>query len=330
MLFNKYSELNTDFMNNIAVLIPCYNEEQTIEKVISDFKAELPTAKIYVYDNNSTDKTMEKAMNSGVIVCKETRQGKGNVIRRMFREIDADCYIMVDGDDTYPAKHAKDMVNLVLNEDIDMVIGDRLSTTYFNENSRAFHGFGNKLVRRLIVSFWKSSLGKDETINDIMSGYRAFSKRFVKLFPVMSSNFEIETEMTIHALDKRFLIKQVPIDYKDRPEGSISKLNTFSDGLSVLKTIALLFKEYKPLQFFGIISLILLVCSLILFIPVLIEYFSTHLVPRFPTLIVSIFLLLASLISFFSGLQLDVLISKSKKDYELKLIEFETNQKQNR
>lgn len=315
-------------MNNIAILIPCYNEEQTIEKVISDFKAELPQAKIYVYDNNSTDKTIEKATNSGALVRKETKQGKGNVIRRMFREIDADCYIMVDGDDTYPAKHVKDMVNLVLNEDVDMVIGDRLSTTYFNENTRAFHNFGNRLVRRLIVSFWHNELEKGETIRDIMSGYRAFSKRFVKLFPVMSGNFEIETEMTIHALDKRFLIKQIPVEYKDRPEGSKSKLNTFSDGFSVLKTIALLFKEYKPLKFFGIISLILLICSIILFIPVLIEYFYTHLVPRFPTLIVSGFLLLASLISFFSGLQLDVLINKSKKDYELKLIEFENNQKQ--
>ncbi len=314
---------------DVAVLIPCYNEEITIEKVITDFRLQLPNAKIYVYDNNSSDSSMEKATKVGAIVRQEIMQGKGNVVRRMFREIQADCYILVDGDDTYPANAVHTMIDAVLKEDCDMVIGDRLSTTYFKENTRAFHNFGNRLVRKLITCFWGNS--KDNinqtTIADIMTGYRAFSRRFVKLFPVMSGNFEIETEMTIHALDKRYKIKSVPITYQDRPTGSQSKLNTLSDGASVLKTIALLFKEYKPLVFFGILSLLLFVVSVILLIPILIEYFHTHLVPRFPTLIISMFLMLSSVISLFTGLMLDVIISKNRKDYELRLIEFDNKNK---
>ncbi|MBP3254410.1 MAG: glycosyltransferase [Bacteroidales bacterium] len=302
---------------NTAVLIPCYNEAVTIKKVVEDFKKVLPHATVYVYDNNSTDNTAQIALEAGAVVRKEHVQGKGNVIRRMFREIDADCYIIVDGDDTYPAIHAADLENAVLNNRADMAIGDRLSTTYFSENKRQFHNTGNKLVRKLIQMFWNIK------INDIMTGYRAFSRRFVKTFPVMSGNFEIETEMTIHALDKRFAIAQIPVDYKDRPEGSFSKLNTFSDGISVLKTIAVLFREYRPLAFFSVVAGVLFVAALILFIPVLNEYLHTGLVPRFPTLFVAVFLALAALMSFFTGLCLDVIAVKSRKDYELKLIEFD-------
>ncbi|MGI6718841.1 MAG: glycosyltransferase family 2 protein [Bacteroidales bacterium] len=301
----------------IAVLIPCYNEAQTISKVVKDFKEVLPLADIYVYDNNSTDETSRIAKEAGAIVRYERKQGKGNVIRRMFREINADCYLMIDGDDTYPAKHAPELVNKLIQEDADMVIGDRLSSTYFDENKRPFHNSGNKLVRGLIRNFWETD------IHDIMTGYRAFSKRFVKLFPVMSPNFEIETEMTIHALDKRFTIVEVPIEYQDRPDGSESKLNTFSDGFKVLNTIFKLFKTYRPLIFFGYFALLLFIVSIILFIPILIDYFNTGLVPRFPTLFVSLFLALAALISFFTGLFLDVLVSIDRKNFELKVIDFD-------
>ncbi|MCL2312045.1 MAG: glycosyltransferase family 2 protein [Firmicutes bacterium] len=299
-------------MNSIAVLIPCYNEEKTIKKVISDFKAALPEASIYVYDNNSTDRTVEFAKEAEVIVCYEYKQGKGNVIRSMFRQINADCYLMIDGDDTYPAKHAREMVDLVLEQGVDMVIGDRLSSTYFEENKRPFHNFGNRLVRSLINSIWRTN------VKDIMTGYRAFSKPFVKLFPVMSEGFEIETEMTIHALDKRFYLKELKIDYRDRPEGSFSKLNTHRDGIKVLKTIFTLFKEYRPLKFFGWTAILLLFVALVLFIPIFITYIETGLVPRFPTLIVSGFLALAALHSFFAGLILDYLICNERKSYELK------------
>ncbi|MCL1849816.1 MAG: glycosyltransferase family 2 protein [Bacteroidetes bacterium] len=299
-------------MSSIAVLIPCYNEEKTIKKVVKDFKEVLPEAVIYVYDNNSTDQTATFAKDAGAIVCYEYQQGKGNVIRSMFRQIDADCYLMIDGDDTYPAKHAREMVDLVLEKGVDMVIGDRLSSTYFEENKRPFHNFGNKLVRGLINFIWKTN------VKDIMTGYRAFSKPFVKLFPVMSGGFEIETEMTIHALDKRFSLKEIQIDYKDRPEGSFSKLNTHRDGIKVLKTIFSLFKEYSPLKFFGWIAVLLLLIVLILFVPVFIIYLETGLVPRFPTLIVSGFLTLIAALSFFAGLILDSMICNERKLYELK------------
>ncbi|MCR5065177.1 MAG: glycosyltransferase family 2 protein [Bacteroidales bacterium] len=300
----------------IAVLIPCYNEAATIETVVASFRASLPDAQIYVYDNNSTDGTAELATKAGAIVKHEPCQGKGNVIRRMFREVEADCYVMVDGDNTYPAENAPQMVDLVLNQQVDMVIGDRLSSTYFTENQRPFHNSGNRLVRSLVCRLWHTE------VRDIMTGYRAFSRRFVKLFPVMTPQFEIETEMTIHALDKRFVLSEMPVAYRDRPEGSVSKLNTFGDGFKVLKTIFTLYKEYKPLRFFGWMALLLAIAAIGFFIPVLVDYFKTGLVPRFPTLIVSVFLGLAALQSFFTGLCLDVMVEKDRKAYELQVISF--------
>ena len=297
----------------IAVLIPCYNEAKTIEKVVKDYKSVLPNADIYVYDNNSTDKTDEIAKKAGAIVRYEYRQGKGNVIRTMFREIDADCYLMIDGDDTYPKENAKEMCNLVLSGKADMVIGDRLSSTYFTENKRPFHNLGNKMVRFLINKLFKNN------IKDIMTGYRAFSYEFVKSFPVLSKGFEIETEMTIHAVDKNFKLIEVPVTYRDRPEGSVSKLNTYSDGFKVLKTIASLFKEYKPASFFNIISIICLIIALILGVPVVIEYFNTGLVPRFPTLIVAGIALLVALLLCITGIILQVIVKKHKELYELYL-----------
>lgn len=297
----------------IAVLIPCYNEAKTIEKVVKDYKSVLPNADIYVYDNNSNDKTDEIAKKAGAIVRYEYRQGKGNVIRTMFREIDADCYLMIDGDDTYPKENAKEMCDLVLSGKADMVIGDRLSSTYFTENKRPFHNLGNKMVRFLINKLFKNN------IKDIMTGYRAFSYEFVKSFPVLSKGFEIETEMTIHAVDKNFKLIEVPVTYRDRPEGSVSKLNTYSDGFKVLKTIASLFKEYKPASFFNIISIICLIIALILGVPVVIEYFNTGLVPRFPTLIVAGIALLVALLLCITGIILQVIVKKHKELYELYL-----------
>ena len=299
----------------IAVLLPCYNEASTIAKVVTDFRAALPEADLYVYDNNSTDGTAQVAQQAGAIVRHEPVQGKGNVIRRMFREVEADCYLMADGDDTYPAEQARQMVSPILEEHVDMVIGDRLSSTYFEQNKRPFHNGGNRVVRWLIRRFWHTD------IHDIMTGYRAFSRTFVKNFPVMSGNFEIETEMTIHALDRRFLLREVPVAYRDRPQGSVSKLNTFSDGISVLKTIVLLYKEYRPLRFFSWLAAFLSLAGVLLLIPVLVEYFHTGLVPRFPTLIVSMFLLLAALLSLFTGLCLDVIVTKDRKNYELRLLQ---------
>lgn len=297
----------------VAVLVPCYNESKTIEKVIKDFKTELPNADIYVYDNNSTDNTAEIARNSGAIVKYEYRQGKGNVIRSMFRDIDADCYLMIDGDDTYPAEHAREMVQVILDEKADMVIGDRLSSTYFTENKRPFHNTGNKAVRFLINKLF------DNDVKDIMTGYRAFSYEFVKSFPITSQGFEIETEMTIHAVDKNFLLREIPVNYRDRPEGSVSKLNTVSDGLKVLKTITTLFKEYKPSFFFNICAVIMLLITLVLGTPVVIDFFKTGLVERFPTLIVaSIFLVLAMLL-FTVGIILQVIVKKQRILYELYL-----------
>ena len=298
----------------IAVLIPCYNESKTIEKVVKDYREVLPDADIYVYDNNSTDKTDKIAKKAGAIVRYEYKQGKGNVIRSMFKEIDADCYLMIDGDDTYPAKHAKEMCNYILEGKADMVIGDRLSSTYFKENKRRFHNFGNVLVRKLINSLFKSN------VKDIMTGYRAFSYDFVKTFPILSKGFEIETEMTIHALDKNMSLKEIPVDYRDRPEGSVSKLNTFSDGIKVLKTIARLFKEYKPTIFFSLFGLIFLAISFAFGTPVFIDYFKTGLVERFPTLIFSGFMLMISVLSFMCGIILEVVVKKHRQLFEYILI----------
>ena len=304
-------------MDKIAVLIPCYNEEKTIKKVVEDFKKELPEAKVYVYDNNSKDKTAEIAKKAGAIVRYETKQGKGNVIRTMFREIDAESYIMVDGDDTYPAENAREMIDYVLNEKVDMVVGDRLSSTYFTENKRRFHGFGNKLTRFLINRIYKSN------IRDVMTGYRAFSYKFVKTFPVMSKGFELENELTIHSLDKNLNVKNIIIEYRDRPEGSESKLNTISDGAKVLKTIFNLYKNYKPLAFFSIVAMILFIVGIAFFIPVFTNYLETGLVGRFPTLIVSILFLICSVQAFFSGLILDNIINTSKQNFEMRLIDCE-------
>lgn len=288
----------------IAVLIPCYNESKTIEKVVNDYKKALPNADIYVYDNNSSDGTDKIAEKAGTIVKYEYKQGKGNVIRSMFKDIDADCYLMIDGDDTYPAENVKEMCNLILGKKADMVIGDRLSSTYFQENKRPFHNFGNVLVRGLINKLFKSN------VRDIMTGYRAFSYEFVKTFPVLSKGFEIETEMTIHALDKNFLLKEIPVEYRDRPAGSVSKLNTFSDGFKVLKTIARLFKEYKPTIFFSLVSLLFLIISLIFGVTVFVEYFKTGLILRYATLIFSEFMLLISILMFVCGIILEVVVKK--------------------
>lgn len=302
-------------MDNVAVLIPCYNEAVTIKKVIEDFKRVLPEdSKIYVYDNNSSDSTAEIAREAGAIVRHEYQQGKGNVMRRMFREIDAKCYILVDGDDTYPAEYAPQMINKVLNEQVDMVIGDRLSSTYFEENKRPFHNLGNTLVRKLVNLIFKAE------IKDIMTGYRAFSYQFVKSFPILSKGFEIETEMSIHAIDKNMHLQNVIIEYRDRPQNSVSKLNTYSDGFKVIKTILKLFCSYKPLAFFGIIAAALLLLAIGFFIPVLIEYISTGLVPDFPTLIVCGFSVMAAIQAFFFGCTLNVSHQKSKADFELNLI----------
>ena len=295
----------------IAVLIPCYNESKTIAKVVADYKSALPEADIYVYDNNSSDGTDEIARKAGAIVRYERRQGKGNVIRSMFREIDADCYLMIDGDDTYPADKARQMCDFVLQGGVDMVIGDRLSSTYFKENKRPFHNFGNSLVRTLINRLFHSN------VKDIMTGYRAFSRCFVKHFPVLSRGFEIETEMTIHALDKNFLLKEVPIKYRDRPEGSVSKLNTYSDGFKVLMTIARLFRDYKPFVFFTSVFLLCLLIAFGMDIPVIAEYLDTGLVPRFPTLIVSGVIATIGVMFFFCGIILEVITKKHKQLFEL-------------
>ncbi len=297
----------------IAVLIPCYNEATTIEKVVKDYRQVLPEADIYVYDNNSTDGTDEIAKQAGAIVRYESKQGKGNVIRTMFREIEADCYLMVDGDDTYPAESAREMCDYVLNENVDMVIGDRLSSTYFTENKRAFHNFGNRIVRWSINTIFRSK------INDIMTGYRAFSYEFVKSYPVLTKGFETETEMTIHAIDKNLTLKEISVQYRDRPVGSVSKLNTYKDGVKVIKTIATLFKEYKPGLFFNLIALIIFIVAAILAIPVFIEYMNTGLVPRFPTLIVSGLLVVISLLLTTTSIILQVIVKKNKQIFEILL-----------
>lgn len=301
-------------MDKIAVLIPCYNEEKTVAKVVSDFRRVLPEAVVYVYNNNSTDRTAELAREAGAVVRNEYMQGKGNVIRRMFREIDAQCYIMADGDDTYPAEDAPEMVRLVLEQQADMVVGDRLSSTYFTENTRPFHNLGNRLVRGSILLLFRNN------IKDIMTGYRAFSYEFVKTFPVISKGFEIETEMSIHAVNANMHLENVVIGYRDRPEGSVSKLNTYSDGFKVLRTIARLYRVYKPLGFFGMVSAMLFLLAVLFFIPVLNTYAQTGLVPNFPTLIVCGFTVMASLQSLFSGLILETIRQKNRQDFEMNLI----------
>ena len=309
-------------MDKIAVLIPCYNEEKTVEKVVKDAKAALPEATIYVYDNNSSDRTVELAEAAGAVVRHEYMQGKGNVIRRMFREIDAECYIMVDGDDTYPMEYAPEMVQKVLSHNADMVVGDRLSTTYFTENKRPFHNLGNTVVRKSINTLFKSD------IKDIMTGYRAFSYSFVKTFPVMSKGFEIETEMTIHAVNNNMQVENVLIEYRDRPEGSVSKLNTYSDGMKVLFTIARLFREYKPFKFFALLASILTLLAVGFFIPVLIDWVNTGLVAKFPTLIVCGFVGLAAVQSLFAGLILNNISQRDRKDFELDLIRIKHEENQ--
>lgn len=302
-------------MDQIAVLIPCYNEAQTIEKVVTDFKRVLPEATIYVYDNNSKDGTDEIARRAGAVVAYEYQQGKGNVVRRMFQEIDAECYIMVDGDDTYPAQYAREMADKVLQRKTDMVIGDRLSSTYFQENKRPFHNFGNSLVRFSINTIFGSD------IKDIMTGYRAFSRRFAKSFPVISKGFEIETEMSIHAISMNMGLDNVIVDYRDRPEGSESKLNTVQDGIKVLLTIFNLFKNYKPMFFFSMIALLLLVLDVAVFIPVVwLPYLATGLVEHFPTLIMCGFIAMAALLSFFNGMILDTIKQKERREFEFRLM----------
>ena len=297
----------------IAVLIPCYNESQTIEKVVRDYKNALPEADIYVYDNNSTDGTGEIAKRAGAIVRREYRQGKGNVIRSMFRDIDADCYLMTDGDDTYPAENAREMADLIMSGRADMVIGDRLSSTYFTENKRPFHNFGNRIVRGLINKLFKSN------IHDIMTGYRAFSPLFVKSFPVLSQGFEIETEMSIHALDKNFNLVEIPVSYRDRPAGSVSKLNTYRDGVKVLRTIARLFREYRPFEFFGWLGLFLFLIATACFIPIFFGFLHTGQVLRFPTLIVISGLYVISFVLWMCGLLLDMIAKKHRQLFELYL-----------
>ena len=297
----------------IAVLIPCYNEAKTIAKVVRDYRAALPEADIYVYDNNSTDHTDDIAREAGASVRYEYRQGKGNVIRSMFREIDADCYLMIDGDDTYPAENAREMVNLVLERKVDMVVGDRLSATYYTENKRPFHNMGNWLVKGLVNTIFKGS------VSDIMTGYRAFSYQFVKSFPVLSKGFEIETEMTIHALDKNLSVQSVQVEYRDRPADSPSKLNTYSDGMKVLRTIVRLYKEYRPMSFFGLLAALMALVSVILFIPIFAEYLHTGLVPRFPTLIVCGVMGTMALLLWVCGLILDTVAKKHRQLFEINL-----------
>lgn len=311
-------------MDKIAVLIPCYNEASTIGKVVRDFREVLPEAVIYVYDNNSTDQTAVLAREAGAVVRQEHRQGKGNVIRTMFRDVDAQCYLMVDGDDTYPAEYARQMADAVLLDHADMVVGDRLSSTYFTENKRPFHNVGNVLVRKLVNWFFHGQ------IVDIMTGYRAFSRLFVKSYPTLSRGFEIETEMSVHALDKNFYLVNVPVDYRDRPEGSQSKLNTYSDGAKVLMTIFRLVKDYKPLAFFTTVAAILTVIAAVLFVPVFWEYLETGLVARFPTLIVAGFVFLGGLLTFCCGLILDTVIKKDRQNFELWLNLFRLTEEKER
>ena len=300
-------------MDKIAVLIPCYNEEKTVEKVVQDARKVLPEAVIYVYNNNSSDRTAELAEKAGAVVRNEYMQGKGNVIRRMFRDVDAQCYIMVDGDDTYPMEAAPEMVEKVLQHNADMVVGDRLSSTYFTENKRPFHNFGNSLVRGSINRLFHCN------VRDIMTGYRAFSYEFVKTFPVLSTGFEIETEMTIHAVNNNMQIDNVIIEYRDRPEGSASKLNTYSDGVKVLRTIVRLYRDYKPMGFFTVLAALLAILAIIFIIPVITAYWETGQVRKFPTLIVCGFTMIAALQAFFSGMILSNMSLTNRREFEIQL-----------
>lgn len=306
-------------MDKIAVLIPCYNEEQTIAKVVGDVRQMLPEAVVYVYDNNSTDRTVELAREAGAVIRYEYKQGKGNVIRRMFREIDAECYLMLDGDDTYPLDCARQLTDKVLEHHADMVVGDRLSSTYFTENKRPFHNFGNSLMRAGINRLFHSD------IKDIMTGYRAFSYEFVKTFPVFSQGFEIETEMTIHAVNYHMQVENIVVEYRDRPEGSVSKLNTYSDGYRVIRKMLQLYRNYKPLHFFGFICLLLVLAALVFMLPIIGVYLDTGLVPRFPTLIVCGFMVLAGIQSFFAGMILEVMAAKDRRDFEYRLNRISTD-----
>lgn len=309
-------------MEKIAVLIPCYNEELTIEKVIKDFRKELPEADIYVYNNNSKDKTKEIAIKSGAIVVDEYKQGKGNVVRSQFRDIEADIYVMVDGDDTYPAEFVHQLIEPVRNGQADMTIGDRLSNgTYQKENKRPFHEFGNNLVKKAINVLF------DTKLKDIMTGYRVFNKRFVKNMPVLSPKFEIETEMSLYALDKKYIIKEIPIVYRDRPEGISSKLNTVGDGIKVVKTIARMFKDYKPFKFFGLIALILFIIGLAIGIPVLVEFFKTAYITKVPSAILATGFMGLAAVSLQCGIVLDTITRQHKEDYELNLLRYEQIEK---
>ncbi|MBO6205879.1 MAG: glycosyltransferase [Lachnospiraceae bacterium] len=309
-------------MDKIAVLIPCYNEEQTVAKVVKDAKAALPEAVVYVYDNNSTDRTAELAREAGAVVRSEPRQGKGYVIRRMFREIDALCYIMIDGDDTYPLEYAAQMAEQVLEHQADMVVGDRLSSTYFKENKRPFHNMGNSVVRSTINKLFACD------IKDIMTGYRAMSYEFVKSYPVLSRGFEIETEMTIHAVFNEMVIVNVPVEFRNRPEGSESKLNTYSDGARVLSTIVKLYKNYKPLRFFSALAAIMLIVAAVMFLWVFARFLNSHLVENMPTLVVSGFIALGALQAFFSGLILSDMVTKNRREFERNLYEISSRKRE--
>ncbi len=299
---------------NTAVIIPCYNEAVTIGKVIDDFHRELPGATVYVYDNNSTDGTSQIALEHGATVRLEPRQGKGNVCRQMFRDIDAACYLMVDGDDTYPAESARALCDPIIAGEADMTVGDRLSNgTYAEENKRAFHGFGNDLVRSMIKWIYGYSF------EDVMTGYRAMSQPFVKTFPVLSEGFQIETELSIHAVDHRWRIKDIPVEYRDRPAGSESKLDTVGDGIKVIAMIGTLFKDYRPLKFFSLIALLFAAIGLALGIPIIIEYLRTGLVPRFPTAMLAASFMFLCGLSLATGLILDSVAKVEKKQWELQV-----------
>jgi glycosyltransferase involved in cell wall biosynthesis len=302
-------------MDKIAVLIPCYNEAQTINKVLAGIKRYLPEAAVYVYDNNSSDNTAELAVKAGAFTRREQQQGKGFVVRSMFREIDAECYLLIDGDDQHPAEYAPEMCSKVLEEKYDMVIGDRLSTTYFSENKRAFHNFGNDFVRSAINRLFSCSTA------DVLTGYRAFSYLFVKSFPVLSHGFEIETEMTIHAFEKHLAVSSIPVAYRNRPEGSISKLNTVRDGIKIINTIFHLYKNYRPLQFFSGAAVLLCLLAFAFFIPILITFIKISAVPNFPTLIVCGFTIIAAIQCFFAGLILSTIRQKNLQDFEFRLID---------
>ena len=313
---NSEEIFHTAAVGSVAVLVPCYNEEVTIAKVVDDFHCVLPDADVYVYDNNSSDDTAAIAAEHGAIVRREPRQGKGHVVRQMLRDIDADFYLMVDGDDTYPAEAARGLLEPLIAGDADMCVGDRLSNgTYGEENDRAFHGFGNNLVRVLIKWIYGFEF------SDVMTGYRSFNRVFAKTMPVLSPGFEIETELSIHAVDKGWKIAEVPIDYRDRPEGSVSKLSTFSDGAKVLRMIMSLFKDYRPMALFGWLALIFVVLGLFVGIPVITEFAHTGLVPRLPSTILAVALVFTGLLSLASGLILDTVVKGARKQYELQVIE---------